>query len=119
MRGVDRFQLPRARELRRNLTLAEARLWGQLRAKWVDGFKFIRQGPVGPYFADFLCRSKLLIIEVDSATHSTEEEKRRDHARTLFLKEQNYRIFRVTNDEVMIGMDEVLTLIRDELGRES
>jgi very-short-patch-repair endonuclease len=68
MRGVDRFQLPKARELRRDLTLAEARLWEQLRAKRLDGFKFIRQGPVGPYVADFLCRSRRLIVEVDGAT---------------------------------------------------
>jgi len=119
MRGADRFQLPRARELRRESTLAEARLWEQLRAKKLGGFKFLRQCPVGPYFADFLCRSRRLIIEVDGATHSTKNELDHDENRSQFLRAQNYRVFRISNDEVLNGMDEVLTLIRDELGRES
>ena len=118
MRGPDPFQLPRARTLRRESTLAEARLWEQLRAKRLDGFKFARQHPVGHYVADFACRSRRLIIEIDGATHSTEEELRRDHIRTQFLRMQNYRVFRISNDEVLHGMDEVLTLIRDELKRE-
>jgi len=118
MRGPDRFQLPAARKLRRDSTLAEARLWEQLRAKRLDGYKFVRQCPVGPYVADFLCRSGRLIIEVDGATHSTEEELRRDFLRTQFLRTQNYRVFRVSNNEVMNGLDEVLTLIQDVLKRE-
>lgn len=118
MRGPDPLQLPRARELRKESTRAEACLWEQLRAKRLDGFKFVRQHPVGPYFADFACRSRRLIVEIDGATHSTEEEVRRDLLRTEFLQGQNYRVFRVTNDEVMNGMDEVLTVIRGELKRE-
>ncbi len=119
MRGPDPFQLPKARELRRDSTLAESRLWEQLRAKRLDGFKFVRQCPIGPYVADFACRSERFIIEVDGATHSTEEELHRDHSRTEFLENQNYRIFRITNDEALNGMDEVLTLIREELKRKS
>ena len=54
MRGPDPNQLPRARELRRNTTLAEARLWEQLRAKRMSGLKFVRQDPIGPYFTPIL-----------------------------------------------------------------
>ena len=118
MRGPDRFQLPRARQLRRDSTLAEARLWEQLRAKRLDGVKFVRQHPVGPYFADFACRSQRLIVEVDGATHSTKAELEHDERRTALLRKLGYRVIRITNDEALNGMDEVLVLIRDRLKRE-
>jgi very-short-patch-repair endonuclease len=115
MRGTDRFSVPRARRLRRDSTLAEARLWEQLRGKRFEGVKFARQHPVGPYFADFAARSRKLIVEVDGATHSTDEELRKDAARTVFLEAQGYRVVRVSNNEVLNAMDEVLTLIREAL----
>jgi very-short-patch-repair endonuclease len=46
--------LKRARSLRRNQTEAEKRLWGYVRDKRLQGHKFNRQVPVGPYIADFL-----------------------------------------------------------------
>ena len=70
---------------------------------------------MGSYFADFACRSERLIVEVDGATHSTEAEIANDRARTAELGRQGYRILRITNDEVLHGMDEVLTLIRGAL----
>ena len=88
MRGPDRFQLPRARGLRRNSTLAEARLWEQLRAKRLDGVKFVRQHPIGPYVGDFACRTHRLVVEVDGATHSTDTEMNHDARRTEFLAAQ-------------------------------
>ena len=115
MRGPDPYQLPRARELRRDATLAEARLWEQLRSKRLLGLKFVRQHPIGPYFADFACRSYKLIIEVDGATHSTTAELQHDQRRTAFLNQQCYRVLRISNDEVLNGMDEVLTVIREAL----
>jgi very-short-patch-repair endonuclease len=115
MRGPDDHHLSRARKLRKNSTLAEASLWEQLRGKRVDGIKFARQHAAGPYFADFAARSHKLIVEVDGATHSTDAELRKDAARTAFLESQGYRVLRVTNDEVLNGMDEVLTLIRKAL----
>lgn len=111
MRGPDRFQLPRARELRRETTRAEAQLWEQLRARRIQDTKFVRQHPVGPYVADFACRKLKLVIEVDGATHSTEAECQYDARRTAFLGGQGYRVLRFSNDEVLNGMDGVLPLI--------
>ncbi len=104
-----------ARQLRRNETLAEKRLWQQLRNRQVEGFKFVRQAPVGPYIADFLCRELRLIVEVDGATHSPDFEITRDAARSSQLEKLGCRVIRFHNDEVMNGMEEVLTLIRDAL----
>lgn len=104
-----------ARRLRRDETLAEKRLWEQLRNRTLDGYKFVRQVPVGPYVADFLCRDLKLVVEVDGATHATEAESARDLARTGHLAALGYRVARFHNDEVINGMDEVLTLIREAL----
>jgi very-short-patch-repair endonuclease len=95
--------------------LAEGRLWQQLRSNQLGGHKFVRQHPVGPYVADFACRSMRLIVEVDGATHSTEDELVHDARRTAFLETQGYRVLRIDNDEVLHGMDEVLVLILEAL----
>ncbi|WP_374332999.1 endonuclease domain-containing protein [Aestuariivirga sp.] len=106
-----------ARRLRKDETTAGKRLWEQLRNRTLDGHKFVRQSPVGPYIADFTCREFSLIVEVDGATHSTPDEVARDRARTDFLEAQGYRVLRFHNDEVINGMDEVLTIIGSALAR--
>ncbi len=87
----------RARALRRQLTPAEALLWTRLRGRRFLDWKFVRQAPIGPYIADFLCRSALVVVEVDGATHSTEAEVAHDARRTAFLVGQGYRVVRVGN----------------------
>ena len=104
-----------ARKLRTDETLAEKRLWQQLRNRQQNGVKFVRQAPVGPFVADFLCREFRLVVEVDGATHSSDEEVARDEARTRWLGANGYRVIRFHNDEVMNGMDEVLILISGAL----
>ena len=109
-------KLTAARQLRREATLGESRLWEQLRNRSLGGCKFVRQAPVGPFIADFLCRQHCLIVEVDGATHSTETEVAHDLQRSTYLAKAGYRVVRFQNDEVLNGMDEVLTLILVELG---
>ena len=66
----------RARELRRDMTLAERRLWDLLRSRQMDGFRFRRQMPIGPYIADFCCLQTRLIIEVDGGQHPGLDRRR-------------------------------------------
>jgi very-short-patch-repair endonuclease len=104
-----------ARSLRKSETLSEKRLWEQLRNRNLESFKFSRQVPIGPFIADFVCRDQRLIVEVDGATHSTDEELDYDNRRTGFLKSEGYVVIRFENDEILNGMDEVLTLILQAL----
>ena len=67
-------QRSHARSLRRDDTSTEQRLWTALRYRRLNGVKFVRQLPIGPYIADFACRAAKLIVEVDGATHSAEED---------------------------------------------
>jgi very-short-patch-repair endonuclease len=104
-----------ARRLRKDETQAEKRLWEQLRNRTLDGHKFVRQSPVGPYISDFMCREAKLIVEADGATHATPAELEHDRIRTHDLEAQGYRVLRFQNDEIINGMDEVLTIIRSAL----
>lgn len=104
-----------ARRLRRDETPAEKRLWEQLRNRTLGGNKFVRQSPVGPYVADFLCREQNLVVEVDGATHSTPAELEHDRIRTRYLEVQGLRVLRFHNDEIFNGLDEVLIIIRSAL----
>ena len=117
-RGEHPWRVNRARVLRSNSTAAEDRLWSELRAKRLGGFKFVRQMPIGPYFADFACRSAMLIVEVDGATHSTTSEVDHDSSRTGTLQASGYRVFRVHNNEIYDNLDGVLdSLLAVLMGR--
>ena len=116
MRGADTQTTNRARSLRRNKTSAEAMLWQALRNRALSEHKFARQEPVGPYFADFCCRERKLIIELDGATHSTDAELARDAKRTRFFESQNYRVIRFTNAEVYSDLESVTNTILAALG---
>jgi very-short-patch-repair endonuclease len=52
----------RARQLRAAATPAERHLWQQLRGRRLDGAKFRRQQPLGPYIADFFCEDAALVV---------------------------------------------------------
>jgi very-short-patch-repair endonuclease len=56
-----------------------------------------------------------LVVEVDRATHSTDEELAYDNRRTGILKSEGYTVIRFQNEEIVNGMDEVLTLILQAL----
>jgi very-short-patch-repair endonuclease len=106
---------PVARALRRNATSAELRLWQALRRKRADGFRFRRQVVLGGFIADFVALDARLVIEVDGATHSTDEEIARDEARSKALAAQGFAILRFTNDDVYRNLDGVIETILAKL----
>ncbi|WP_371108609.1 endonuclease domain-containing protein [Rhizobium sp. RCC_161_2] len=86
-----------ARRLRKNDTEEEYRLWSDLRGRRLNGHKFARQIPLGPYVVDFLCRDKLLIVEIDGFQHATSPS---DIVRTHWLNTQGYSVLRFWNHEI-------------------
>ncbi|MGE5504423.1 MAG: endonuclease domain-containing protein [Actinomycetota bacterium] len=101
-----------ARTLRRNATEAERRLWSRLRDRQLDGHKFRRQQPIGPYFADFCCWEARLVVEVDGGQHA---DSRHDEVRTAWLAERGWQVLRFWNNEVLGNTDGVLQTILDVL----
>ncbi len=88
----------RARSLRRSETNAEHVLWQLLRNRQLGGRKFVRQLPIGPYFADFACREAALVIELDGSQHA---ESTRDEKRTAYLTAEGYSVLRFWNNDVL------------------
>ncbi|MEO8365369.1 MAG: DUF559 domain-containing protein [Pseudoxanthomonas sp.] len=102
----------RARELRRGMTLAERRLWNILRLRRLDGFRFRRQCPIGPYIADFACVEARLVAEVDGGQHM---DCTTDGSRDAFLRRKGFHVLRFWNNELMANLEGVRALIAQRL----
>ncbi len=105
----------KARSLRQNMTKAEVILWTHLRRRAVEGARFRRQHPIGPYIADFACATCKLVVEVDGATHSTPEELAYDSRRTKYLNSEGWSVIRVTNSDIYENIDGVWRTIAAQL----
>jgi very-short-patch-repair endonuclease len=88
-------------------------LWSRLRNSELEGFKFRRQYPIGPFFADFFCQGAELVVEVDGSQHADQSDE--DERRTQFIRDAGYRVLRFWNNEVISEIDEVLQRIADAL----
>lgn len=110
----DPLLIERAKKMRREATPPERALWRYLKSDQLGGAKFRRQVVVGPYVADFACRTPvLLVVELDGDTHGAQEEY--DAERTLFLESKGYRVLRFSNRDVMQNLESVLETIAANL----
>jgi very-short-patch-repair endonuclease len=97
-----------ARRLRHDGTDEEHQLWRDLRNRQLNGHKIVRQVPIGPYVADFLCRRAHLIIEIDGFHHAND---RGDERRTGWLNENGNSVLRFWNHEITRERHSVLETI--------
>ena len=97
-----------AKALRTEQTQLEERLWHELRAKRLDGWKFKRQVPIEGFIVDFVCFEARLIVEMDGPLHGKPEQQAKDAARDAALRGQGFRILRFS-DEAALGhvVDEI------------
>jgi len=95
-----------ARHLRRRQTDAERRFWLLLRDRRLQGWKFRRQVPLGPYIADFYCAAAKLIVELDGGQHAAQTKQ--DQQRTSWLESQDYAVLRFWNHDVLANTEGVL-----------
>lgn len=102
----------RARTLRRQATPTERALWDRLSRSQL-GTKFSRQMPIGPYFADFLCRELKLVIELDGHSHDVAPE--RDVVRDQWMAENGYTVLHFTNAEVKENVEGVIMAISEAI----
>ncbi|MDJ0596037.1 MAG: endonuclease domain-containing protein [Pleurocapsa sp. MO_226.B13] len=111
-RNFNNFHLPynpdlvaKARELRKNMTPAEKKLWYD----YLRNFKFrvLRQRPIASFIVDFYCAALKLVIEVDGDSHFTEAGRAYDAERTRILEGYGLKVIRFTNDEVLHNFEAV------------
>ena len=101
-----------ARTLRGKENDAEDALWHELRARRLNGFKFVREMPAGSYFADFACRAERLIVEVDGSQHVDSEH---DADRDEWLNGNGWSVLRFSNVMVLAERPDVLATIVEVL----
>src|SRR5207302_1177184 len=101
----------RARQLRREMTDVERKLWRHLRYKQLPGHRFRRQVPLGVYIVDFACLDARLVVELDGGQHNEEVEIERDARRTAWLESQGFRVVRFWNFQVIEEIEEVIETI--------
>jgi len=89
---------------------SERRLWTALRSRRFLGYKFRRQVPIGPFIADFACRSRRLIIEIDGGSHGNDIQETRDTERTRWLERRGWRVIRFWTSD-LASMDDVAAQI--------
>lgn len=95
-----------ARLLRKNKTDAAERIWYFLRNRRLNEYKFVREMVIGPYIADFVCRAKGLVIELDGSQHL--EAVLYDARRTRVLEANGYQVLRIWNNEVFQNIEGVM-----------
>jgi very-short-patch-repair endonuclease len=100
----------RARQLRREMTPMERKLWYHLRGSRLDGLHFRRQLVADGFIVDFYCHAAGLVVEVDGGIHQTQAEY--DAERDAIIRERNLSILRVTNAEVETACPDTLARIR-------
>jgi very-short-patch-repair endonuclease len=100
----------RAREMRKEMPLAEVLLWNRLRGDQL-GVRFRRQHRVGSYIADLFAHAAKLVVEADGDSHAEREEY--DEKRTYWMNQKGLRVMRFTNDDVITNLDSVVQSIAD------
>jgi very-short-patch-repair endonuclease len=103
--SASKLSRDRARQLRRDQTDAETRLWEALRGRRLEGWKWRRQAPVGPFIVDFLCLEAALVVELDGGVHA--EQADRDARRDGYLNRRELRVLRFWNSELGVDFDGV------------
>ena len=98
-----------AKQLHRNMTPAEEKLWKHLRAHRMGDVHFRNQHAIGNYIVDFCAPRRKLIIELDGSQHL--DQKKYDEERTKYLELRGYKVLRFWNHDVMNHIDEVLNVI--------
>jgi len=112
-----------SRDLRKNPTEAEKRLWDSLKNRQLLDLRFLRQHPIFYQFdnkksffvADFYCHELRLVIELDGPIH--EKQKDYDQIRTEVLEFKNILLVRLTNEEILSDLEKSIGKLKITINR--
>ncbi len=116
--------------MRASMTGTELRIWIRKRRRQLNGWKFWRQQPIGPYYVDFYCPAARLVVEIDGPGHEFDASWAYDLRRQAWLEAEGYRVVRlhvslidqdvgaaIETIEAALGEQEQLGLTRQPLRR--
>lgn len=112
-----------SRRLRKSSTHAEKIFWEYVRGRKINNYKIARQHPILFYYkdkkhffvADFFCKKRNLIIEIDGSVHDTTEQKERDTHREALCKQLGYTTIRFSNEMVLHDTEITLNILKQKL----
>jgi very-short-patch-repair endonuclease len=84
-----------ARQLRKNMTDAEKRVWAGIRRKQLKGCQFYRQKNIGNYIVDFYCPAAKLVLEIEGGQRYSENGLRKDKIRDAYLTSLGFKILKI------------------------
>ena len=100
-----------AAQLRSKGTKSEILLWNQLKGSQMNGFRFIRQKPIGDYIVDFYCKEVGLVIELDGLSHQSNEVMDLDERKQSYLESIGLKVIRFEDEDVMRDLPNVMRVI--------
>ena len=98
MTQYNKANIPLAKELRKNMTPWERKLWYEFLRTYP--IRFQRQKAIGNYIADFYCAKAQLVVELDGGGHYTPEQMKADTERTTALESMKVRVIRICNPDI-------------------
>ena len=98
MKQYNKANIPLAKELRKNMTPWERKLWYEFLRTYP--IRFQRQKAIGNYIADFYCAKAQLVVELDGGEHYTPEQMQADTERTTALESMKVRVIRICNPDI-------------------
>lgn len=105
--------IPRAKQLRKDMTKQERHLWYDFLSKYP--VRFQRQKTISGFIVDFYCHSAKLVIELDGSQHYSEEGLAYDEERTKILNTYNLEVIRFSNRDVDTNFNGVCKTIDDKI----
>ena len=105
MKPYRKENIPRAKELRKNMTPWERKLWYEFLRNYP--LRFQRQKAIGDYIADFYCAKAGLVVELDGGGHYEALQAERDRELTRALEQMGLRVLRFCNLDVEQSFSQV------------
>ena len=103
----------RARELRKDMTPWERKLWYCFLKTYP--IRFQRQRQIENYIVDFFCAKAGLILELDGGGHYDPKTQKKDEERTIKLESHGYKVIRFCNRDIDKNFYSVCTVIDREV----
>ncbi len=98
MKPYNKENIKLARNLRKNMTPWERKLWYECLREYP--IRFQRQKAIGEYIVDFYCAKAKLVVELDGGGHFTEEQQELDAQRTAELEKMGLKVVRYVNIDI-------------------
>jgi very-short-patch-repair endonuclease len=113
----DKRLIQFARQLRKDSTDAERRIWSYLRGERLGGHVFRRQHPIVGYIADFYCHAAKLVVELDGGQHTDPDAVAYDARRSAAMAAQGVHVIRFSDIDALKNSDQVAEAILTEVDK--